>query len=83
MDHGGEVSGFSERMKPGDYLLCYLTRVSRWIGVLEVTGEPFFVYVTIHRSGRLRCDDPLAWRVGSFLRCPAFAVVACPRGATH
>ena len=29
-------------MKPGDYLLCYLTRVSRWVGVLEVTGEPFF-----------------------------------------
>jgi hypothetical protein len=49
LDHGGDVSGFSEkrwatvqRMKPGDYLLCYLTRVSRWVGVLEVTGEPFF-----------------------------------------
>lgn len=28
-------------VKPGDYLLCYLTRVSRWVGVLEVTGEPF------------------------------------------
>jgi hypothetical protein len=39
---GGEVSGFRERrwktvqqMKPGDYLLCYLTGISRWIGVLE------------------------------------------------
>jgi hypothetical protein len=49
LDHGGAVSGFSEkrqvtvqRMKPGDYLLCYLTRVSRWVGLLEVTGEPFF-----------------------------------------
>jgi len=29
-------------MKPGDYLLCYRTRVSRWAGVLEVTGEPLF-----------------------------------------
>jgi hypothetical protein len=29
-------------MKPGDYLLCYLTRVSRWVGVLEVVGERFF-----------------------------------------
>jgi hypothetical protein len=45
---GGEVSGFSPRrwrtvqsIKPGDYLLCYLTGVSRWIGVLEVTGEAF------------------------------------------
>src|SRR5262249_34058329 len=25
-----------------DYLLCYLTRLSRWVGVPEVTGEPFF-----------------------------------------
>jgi len=48
-DHGSDVSGFSEkrwvtvqRIKPGDYLLCYLTRVSRWVGVLEVTGKPFF-----------------------------------------
>jgi hypothetical protein len=45
---GGEVSGFRERrwktvqqMKEGDYLLCYLTGVSRWIGVLEVVSEPF------------------------------------------
>jgi predicted RNA-binding protein len=45
---GGEVSGFRERrrktvqqMKPGDYLLCYLTGISRWIAVLEVTSEPF------------------------------------------
>ncbi len=28
-------------MKPGDYLLCYLTGVSRFIGVLEVTSEPY------------------------------------------
>lgn len=45
---GGTVSGFSEhgwsmvrRIRPGDYLLCYLTGVSRWIGILEVTGKPF------------------------------------------
>lgn len=45
---GGDVSGFREnrwktvqRMNPGDYLLCYLTGVSRWIGVLEVVSEPF------------------------------------------
>jgi hypothetical protein len=48
-DHGGDVSGFSEKrwatvqkVKPGDYLLCYLTRVSRWVGLLEAVGEPFF-----------------------------------------
>jgi hypothetical protein len=46
---GGTVSGFREsrrftveRINPGDYLLCYMTGVSRFIGVLEVTGEPYF-----------------------------------------
>jgi len=38
-------------MKPGDYLLCYLTRVSRWVGVLEVTGEPLFDGAPIWSSG--------------------------------
>ncbi len=45
---GGEVSGYPEgrwnrvkKMKPGDILLCYITGVSRWIGALEVTGQPF------------------------------------------
>jgi hypothetical protein len=49
LDHGGDVTGFSQKrwttvqkIKPGDYMLCYLTRVSRWVGVLEVTGRPFF-----------------------------------------
>lgn len=45
---GGEVSGFRERrwrtvkrMKPGDLLLCYMTGLSRFFAILEVTGEPF------------------------------------------
>jgi hypothetical protein len=45
---GGQVSGFRQKrwktvqkMKPGDVLLCYLTGLSRWIGLLEVTGQPF------------------------------------------
>ncbi len=45
---GGDVSGFREsrwpavqKIKPGDYLLCYLTGISRFIGVLEVTSSPF------------------------------------------
>jgi predicted RNA-binding protein len=48
LDAGGGVSGFRERrwrtvqqIKPGDYLLCYLTGISRWIGLLEVTSSPF------------------------------------------
>lgn len=45
---GGSVSGFREsrwkavqKIKPGDYFLCYLTGVSRFIGILEVTSEAF------------------------------------------
>jgi hypothetical protein len=45
---GATVSGFREgrrpwvkRIKPGDYLLCYLVGVSRFIGLLEVKSEPF------------------------------------------
>ena len=45
---GGNVSGFREsrwstlqKIKPGDYLLCYLTGVMRFIGVLEVMSKPY------------------------------------------
>jgi predicted RNA-binding protein len=48
LDAGANVSGFREsrwnavqKMKVGDYLLCYLTGVSRWIGVLEVISAPY------------------------------------------
>jgi hypothetical protein len=58
LDHGGDVSGFTEKrwptvqkIKPGDYLLCYLTRVSRWVGLLEAEGEPFLGEDPIWASG--------------------------------
>lgn len=45
---GGSTSGFRksrwksvQQIKPGDYLLCYLTGVTRFIGILEVTSKPF------------------------------------------
>jgi predicted RNA-binding protein len=48
IDAGSHVSGFREsrwstvqKIKPGDYLLCYLTGVSRFIGILEVTSKPY------------------------------------------
>ena len=32
----------AERLQPGDMLVCYLTRVSRWLGLLRVVdGQPF------------------------------------------
>jgi hypothetical protein len=33
--------GMAERVKPGDSLVCYVTRLSRWFGVLEVIEGPF------------------------------------------
>lgn len=48
LDAGGHVSGFREsrwstlqKIKIGDYFLCYLTGVSRWVGLLEVTSDAF------------------------------------------
>ncbi|MCC7406359.1 MAG: EVE domain-containing protein [Bdellovibrionales bacterium] len=48
LDAGGTVSGFRDgrwkavqRMQPGDRLLCYLTGISRFVGVLEVTSGAF------------------------------------------
>lgn len=45
---GGKTSGFRkarwrtvQRMKPGDYLLCYMTGISRFFAILEIMGEPF------------------------------------------
>jgi predicted RNA-binding protein len=45
---GASVSGFREsrwrtvqKIQPGDMLLCYLTGLSRWVGILEVTSKPF------------------------------------------
>jgi hypothetical protein len=45
---GSSISGFREsrwkvvqKISKGDYLLCYLTGVSRFIGVLEVTSAPY------------------------------------------
>lgn len=42
------TSGFRQRqqsqaskVEPGDKLICYLTKLSRWVGVLEVTSEAF------------------------------------------
>jgi hypothetical protein len=45
---GAKVSGFREsrwktvqKIKPGDYLLCYMTGIGRFIAVLEATSKAF------------------------------------------
>ncbi len=62
LDAGATVSGFREgrwktvqRMKPCDYLLCYLTGVSRFIGLLEVTSEPFWDETPIWKDATFPC----------------------------
>ena len=48
LKNGAKISGFREsrekiaqEIKPGDYFICYLTGVSRIIGILEVASESF------------------------------------------
>jgi hypothetical protein len=48
LKNGSKVSGFREsrwksvqKIKKGDYFLCYLTGVSRFIGILEVTAPAY------------------------------------------
>lgn len=48
LKNGAQTSGFRERrrklaekIKPDDYLICYLTGISRIIGILEVQSELF------------------------------------------
>lgn len=61
---GKTVSGYrerhrrqAERVKPGDYFVCYLVRLSRWCGILEVESEPY------HDTSPLHTDlDPFTVR---------------------
>ncbi len=62
LEAGGSVSGFresrwktSQLLKRGDYLLCYLTGVSCFIGVLEVVSEPFWDESPIWRDSVFPC----------------------------
>jgi predicted RNA-binding protein len=64
---GGTVSGFRERRKntakkihPGDYLICYLTGLSRFIGILEVLSDCY-----IDSESRIWEDDvfPIRFKV--------------------
>lgn len=45
---GANIYGLNERFKataartkPGDYLICYVAGISRFIAVLEITSQPF------------------------------------------
>ena len=72
---GAKVSGFREnrwntisKMRPGDVLLCYLTGISRWIGLLEVTGAAFRSDDRIWSSSSLSSSMPFL-RTAAWLTC--------------
>ena len=43
---------FAERVQPGDRFVCYMTKLSRWIGILEI-AEPY----RIERTPLFYADD--------------------------
>lgn len=61
-DAGAEVSGFRksrwkivDQIKPGDILLCYLVRVSRFSGALEVKSKAFMDEEPIWKEDLFPC----------------------------
>jgi predicted RNA-binding protein len=89
---GGTISGFREgrwptlqKIKAGDYLLCYLTGVSCFIGVLEVTSPPFKDSSPIWKDENFPCKDQSRRLDGPFspLRRATFrATLKCRSNAT-
>lgn len=62
---GAKTAGFREgrrklvrQIEPGDYLLCYLTGISRFIGILEAISAPYEDHSRIWR------DEVFPTRVG-------------------
>jgi hypothetical protein len=56
---GGNVSGFREskwttvqKIKRGDYLLCYVIGLSRFIGVLVGTVPVYLLFRTLEKAAR-------------------------------
>ena len=49
----------AQKLRPGDVLICYLTKVSRWVAALEVTGELY----EDHSSRFASAKDPFVLRV--------------------
>jgi len=60
-----DISGFREseqaaasKLVPGDNLVCYMTKLSRWFGLLEVLSKPFVERTPIFYAA----DDPFVVR---------------------
>lgn len=71
--HGGQVKGFNEkksktvgRLQLGDRVLCYLSKASAFVGVMEVAGASYL-------------DRTLIWSDGVFpVRLPVRIVTELP-----
>ncbi len=50
--------GIAQRVHPGDKLVCYMTKLSRWIGLAEVLEGPFIDETPIYSPK----DDPFVVR---------------------
>lgn len=48
----------NRKIGPGDKFVCYLVRLQRFIGILEITSEPFVDYTPIFQEK----DDPFVLR---------------------
>ncbi len=67
-EHGANVTGFTaghrsrarNLVRPGDLFVCYLVRLSRWCGLLEVTTEMYEDDTPIFRAE----SDPWTTRFG-------------------
>jgi hypothetical protein len=62
LEADGEVSGFRQsrwttvqKIRPGDKLLCYLTGISRFVGMLEVASPPFLDSTPIWKDEEFPC----------------------------
>jgi len=49
----------AKKIQPGDVLICYLTKVSRWVAALQVTGELY----EDHAPRFATAKDPFVLRV--------------------
>lgn len=67
---GGTITGFRQlrwnyiqQIKPGDWLLCYLSGLSKWVAVLEVISEPYLDTSRIWAEDLFPCraDVKIVW----------------------
>jgi hypothetical protein len=66
LEAGGNVTGFRDRrwatvrkISKGDWLLCYMTGISRFFAILEVTGDPYRSEEPVWEDAVFPCRVPV------------------------